>query len=163
MSTDNRISAQIDPQVKQQILTKINEIEALLPFLISLTPDDRRKIPHIATERGAMDEAFIRHMSARPDLVPNFVDVAELARDRALRSDLLDMLARVDALQEKLYHTAQAVGSDIYQAYLAFYSNVQQAAKRGVAGAGTILDDLKRFFPRSGRAASAPTPPSASV
>jgi len=160
MSTDNRISAEINPKVKQEILAKIGEIEALLPFLISLTPEDRRKIPHIATERGAMDDAFARQMATYPDLVPNFVDTAELARDRVLRSDLLDVLARVDALQEKLQDTVQAVGSDIYQAFLAFYANVQQAAKRGLTSAGTILNDLKRFFPRSGRASSAPaTPP----
>ncbi len=41
-------------------MAKFDEIEALLPFLVNLTVDDRRRIPHIATERGAMDVAFAR-------------------------------------------------------------------------------------------------------
>ncbi|MDD5037562.1 MAG: hypothetical protein PHE55_22775 [Methylococcaceae bacterium] len=156
MSNDNRISAELNDDVKQQIFTKISEIEGLLPFLFNLTPEDRRKIPHIATERGAMDEDFARQMAAHPELLPNFVDAAELERDRALRSALLDVQARLDALQKKLSDTTQAVGSDIYQAYLAYYANVQQAAKRGVSAASAILADLRRFFPRSART---PVPP----
>jgi len=156
MSTDNRISAQINAKVKEQVLTKIDEIGALLPFLINLTPEDRRKIAHIATERGAMDEAFARQMTTHSEFVPNYVDVEELGRDRSLRSDLLDIQAKVDALQEKLDDTTQAVGSDVYQAYLAYYANVQQAAKRGVAAAGTVLADLKRFFTRGGGNNSTP-------
>ena len=47
---------------------------------------------------------------------------------------------------------------DTYLAYLSFYKNVKQAAKRNVPGANTVLDNLKRFFPRGG---GTPRPPPA--
>jgi hypothetical protein len=49
---------------------------------------------------------------------------------------------------------------DTYLAYLSFYNNVKQGAKRNVPGANTVLDNLKRFFPRGGGSPPAPpTPP----
>jgi|APTNR8051073442_1049403.scaffolds.fasta_scaffold02011_14 hypothetical protein len=56
-------------------------------------------------------------MASRADLVPSFLDTAEMAKDRKLVADL------------------------------AFYQNVRQAAKRGVSGADTIYNDLKERFP----------------
>lgn len=47
--------------------------------------------------------------------------------------------------------------SDNMVADLAFYQNVKQAAKRGVAGATTIYDDLKERFP--GRPRKEPVSP----
>lgn len=43
--------------------------------------------------------------------------------------------------------------------YLSFYGNVQQASKRGVTGANTLLDNLGRFLPRGKRTAASLVPP----
>ena len=158
MPDDNRISAEITADVKQQILTKLGEISALLPFLINLAADERKRIPNISTARGAMDETFSQQIAAHPDLVPNYVDTADLAHDRALRAALLELGTRLDELAVSLSDTAQAAGSDIYMAYLAFYNSVQQAAHRGVSGADAVLADLQRFIPRGPRKPAAPAP-----
>jgi hypothetical protein len=158
MANDNRISAQVTDAVKTQILAKLAEIKALLPFLINLTPAERRSIPHLGTERGAMDEAFWAEMAAHPELVPSFINMSNLALDRALRSVLAEIAARTAELHEGVTDTGQAAGSDIFMGYMAFYANVQQAAKRGVAGTDATLANLARFIPR-GRRAPAPPPP----
>ncbi|MES2660583.1 MAG: hypothetical protein V4689_18300 [Verrucomicrobiota bacterium] len=158
MSNDNRISAEITDAVKTQVLTKFQEIKDLLPFLINLSPEEKRGIVTISTERGAMDEAFTSEMGAHPDLVPAYVDATELARDRELRGDLLEILQRSREICDALEDTAHVAGSDVLLGYLSFYNNVQQAAKRGVNGAKTLLDNLSRFFPRNRRVAVVPTP-----
>ncbi len=158
MSNDNRISAEITDAVKAQVLTKFQEIKDLLPFLINLSAEEKRGIMTISTERGAMDEAFTSEMGAHPDLVPSYVDAAEMARDRELRSDLLEILQRSREIGDALEDTVHLSGSDVLLGYLAFYNNVQQAAKRGVTGAQTLLDNLSRFFPRTRRATPVPTP-----
>lgn len=48
--------------------------------------------------------------------------------------------------------------SIIYLAYLSFYNNVKQAAKRAVVGADAIYQNLRRFFQR-GSPPPPPTPP----
>ena len=88
--------------------------------------------------------------------MPSYVDTAEMARDRELRSDLLEILQRSRELCDALEDTAHVAGSDVLLGYLSFYNSVQQAAKRGVAGSKTLLDNLVRFFPRSRRVAASP-------
>ena len=153
---DNRISATLSPADKAAILTKLTEITALLPFLINLTADEKSSLPKMSAIRDGMDEAFSQEMAAHPELVPNFVDMDELALDRALRTVLRDLHQRMCALCEGIEDTLTAAGVDTYLAYLSFYNNVKQAAKRNVPGANTVLDNLKRFFPRGG---GAPPPP----
>jgi len=158
MSNDNRISQEITDAVKAQVLTKFQEIKDLLPFLITLTPEEKRGIITISTERGAMDEAFTSEMAAHADLVPAYVDAAEMERDRELRGDLLEILQRSRELCDALEDTAHVAGSDVLLGYLSFYNSVQQAAKRGVAGSKALIENLSRFFPRSRRAVVVPTP-----
>ncbi len=153
MPNDNRISQEITDAVKSQVLTKLQEIKDLLPFLITLTPEEKRSILTISTERGAMDAAFTSEMAAHADLVPAYVDPAEMARDRELRADLLEILQRSREICDALEDTAHVAGSDVLLGYLSFYNSVQQAAKRGVDGSKALLDNLSRFFPRSRRAA----------
>ena len=152
MPNDNRLSAEISDTVKAEVLAKFQEIKALLPFLINLSAEEKRAMATISTERGAMDETFHREMTAHPDLVPSYVDSAELARDRELRLDLLEILQAAREVTDTLEDTAHAAGSDVLLAYLAFYSNAKQAAKRGVPGTGTLTDNLARFFPNTRRA-----------
>ena len=49
------------------------------------------------------------------------------------------------------------VNSELWMADLAYYQNVRQAAKRGIAGAQAIYDDLKKRFP--GRGGAGPAKP----
>ena len=156
MSTDNRVSAEITDSVKAEVLAKFQDIKTLLPFLVTLTKDEKKSISTISTERGAMDETFHTEMSAHPDLVPSYVDSAELAKDRELRLDLLEILQAAREVCDAVEDTAHVAGSDILLAYLAFYSNTKQAAKRGVPGTGTLLDNLSRFFPGGRRATTPP-------
>ena len=157
MSDDNRISAQISAATKQLIITKLQEIRALLPFLINYQPKDRLGIPTLGDKRSAMDQTFAAQMAAHPELVPNYVDMTELASDRALRADVLDLEERVTETVNALSDTGLAAGADIYIAYMGFYGNVQQAAKRNVAGAQTVLETLQPFIPHGRR--KPPTPP----
>jgi hypothetical protein len=157
---DNRISAELTAPNKASILAKINEIKALLPFLLNLTVEEKSSLPKMATFRDGMDEAFSMEMMANPGLVPSFVNMTELGKDRALRSALRDIFQQLGPLCEGVDDTLTAAGVDTYLAYLSFYNNVKQAAKRNVPGANTIYDNLKRFFPRTGTGATPPvTPP----
>lgn len=155
---DNHISATLSPTDKATILTKVGEIQALLPFLLNLTTDEKSSLPKMSAIRDGMDEVFAQEMAAHPELVPNFVDMTELDKDRALRTGLRDLHQQICALCEGIEDTLTAAGVDTYLAYLSFYHNVKQGAKRNVPGANTVLDNLKRFFPRGG-GSTPPIPP----
>ena len=147
MPNDNRISADVTAANKTAIMTKLTEINALLPFLINLTKDERIQLPKLGAASLAFDEQCASYMATAPSLVPPFVDPAEVTKDRALRLVLSDVLRETRKLCEKVDDTLLLVGNEIWMADLSFYQTVRQAAKRDVPGADTIYDDLKERFP----------------
>jgi hypothetical protein len=134
MTNDNKISASIPAQDMTDIMAAFATIKAKLPFLINLSAEEKRRMPNIGTERGGMVETFTIEMDLHADLIPTFVDMPELALDGALFSQLDIIKACANELCEGINDTHQAVGSDMYLAYLSFYNNVKQAAKRAVVG-----------------------------
>jgi hypothetical protein len=156
MPDGNRISAALSDADKTAILQKITEIRTLLPFLVNLTPDERQTLPKLGEKTLGFDEKCAGYMAANPKLVPGFVEVDELAKDRALRSPLAEVVRELDALTQSVDDTVTLVGHEIYMAELAFYQNVRQAAKRGISGAQPVYDDLKDRFPGSGATPAMP-------
>ena len=159
MASDNRISLQITPAQKTAIDDAIAALKAALNgLLINLTPEEKQSLPRIGDKSLAFDEKCAGYMASRADLVPSFLDLAEVALDRELVATLLPCLRELSPLVGGLEDTIMLANSDNMVADLAFYQNVKQAAKRGVAGAGTIYDDLKTRFPGRPRKDD-PTPP----
>lgn len=159
MASDNRISLEITAAQKTAIVDAVMALKAALNGItINLTADEKQSLPRIGDNTLAFDEKCAAYMASRPDLVPSFLDTAEMAKDRKLVADLLPCLREIAPICEGLEDTIMLANSDNYVGDLAFYQNVRQAAKRGVSGADTIYDDLKTRFP--GRPKKDPaTPP----
>ena len=161
MTNDNKISASIAAQDLTDILAAFATIKAKLPFLINLSMAEKRRMPNISTERGGMVDTFTIEMGLHADLIPTYVDMPELAQDAALLAQLETIRSCANELCEGINDTHQAVGSDMYLAYLSFYNNVKQAAKRAVVGVDAIYQNLRRFFQRGNPPppVTPPTPP----
>jgi hypothetical protein len=106
------------------------EIKALLPFLLNLTKDERIQLPKLGSASLAFDEQCASYMATAPNLIPPFVDPAEVTKDRNLRLVLADVLREAHKLCEALDDTLMLVGSEIWMADLSFYQTVRQAARR---------------------------------
>lgn len=158
MPDDNRISATISPTDKTAIMTKLTEIKALMPFLLNLTKDERIQLPKLGSASLAFDEQCASYMATAPNLIPPFVDAAEVTKDRNLRIALADVLREVNKLAEAIDDSLMQVGSEIWMADLSFYQTVRQAARRSVFGADAIYDDLKQRFPGVSGDPEEPTP-----
>ena len=147
MPEDNRISATLIDADKQAILDAVVLIKTKLPFLLDLTPDDRVSLPKMGDGSLAFDEKCAVYMDSLPTLVPGFVNVAEVKKDRALRNQLAGVAAELIALGQSMDSTMMVIASEQWMADLSFYQSVRQAAKRGVPGAQAAYDDLSQRFP----------------
>ena len=161
MASDNRISLTLTPTKKAAILAAVAALKAeLVGVTINLTVDERQTLPKIGDKTLAFDEKCKTYMSQRPELVPGFVDMAEMVKDRALVADLAPILSELLPICEGVEDTMSLAYTDIYLSDLSFYQSVKQAAKRGAAGTDTIYNDLKERFPgRPPATPPAPTPP----
>lgn len=106
-----------------------------------------------------MNTVFPMEMHAHPELVPSYVNVPEMGKDSALWEVLAELASCAREICEGILDTQQAVGNDLFLAYLSFYQNVGQAAKRNVPGSTAIYDSLKPYFQRSSTPPPAPPNP----
>ncbi|MCX7006945.1 MAG: hypothetical protein NTY53_06805 [Kiritimatiellaeota bacterium] len=159
MSDNNRISAVLADADKASILTKLGEIRALLPFLVSLTPDERKKLPKLGDKTSGFDEKCRDYMTQHPELVPSFVDMDEFNKDTTLLERVRELRRLVGTLSQDLSDTELLLGHEVYDVERAYYGNLELAAKRDTPDAQTIYDDLNARFAGQGPQSKKTTPP----
>lgn len=157
MADHNRISASVTADDLAAITAAIETIKSKLPFLISLEPGEIRELPKIGPKTLAFDEGCRDFMLRHPELVPAYIDVAEADKDRALREQMSDVVRTLGTLSQNAEDTLAVISHEIYNADLAFYNNVKQAAKRGVLSAQSVYEVLSVRFPGRSGAKSAST------
>lgn len=160
----SNLSVSISANALATIKQKIADINALLPFLINLTEEERQTLPKMGDKTLSFVQKALQYAQANPSLVPPYVNITELKKDLQLSEDLTSVLQPITQLQEALDDTTMAAGSESYIAALAFYGSVKQAAKLNVPGTQAIYNDLKSRFEGGGGATentNTNTPPSA--
>ncbi|MDB5969345.1 MAG: hypothetical protein JWQ90_1795 [Hydrocarboniphaga sp.] len=87
------------------------------------------------------------YMESNPEFLPGFVSIAEVQKDRDLRSQMMRFSADLISLSESVDDSLMIISSEAWSADLAYYNSVKEAAKRGHAGAESIYNDLQQRFP----------------
>ncbi len=109
--------------------------------LHKLTLEVRRRDKTLAFVNKAYDNAL-----AHPELVPSYLDLAEMKKDldavAALNSIIRPLQEQVDLLND----TAMIAGSEGYSSALVFYNAVKSAYKAGVPVAKTVHNELQERF-----------------
>lgn len=147
MSNDNRISAVLSDEDVASVQAALATIRGALPFLVTLSGQERRELPRMGPKSMGFDEKVTTYMANRAQFVPGFVDIAEVQKDRALRTQLLRFAAELETLAGSVDDTVQLVSSEVWLADLAYYQSVREAAHRGRDGAQDVYDDLRPRFP----------------
>jgi len=145
--TQNFVTAELTDAVKDEIITKIAEITALLPFVINLSPEERKQIPKMGDKSIAFVEKSLELAAANTELVPPYLSIEELGKDFQLSKQLFPIQMALASLSEKVSDTQMAAGSDAYAASLIFYNTMKGAARAGVPGVDTAVSQLKERFP----------------
>jgi hypothetical protein len=144
MPAENRIHATLATADREKILAKADEIAALLPFLVDLTPEERRALPKMGDRSRSFVERSLEVARQDDSFLPRSFDVSHFESDVALYLALDGVRQRLASLLELVEDTQILAGSEAYLAALDLYHH----AKRAGRGAG--LDDLldrvgKRF------------------
>ncbi|MEA5448483.1 hypothetical protein VB780_07895 [Leptolyngbya sp. CCNP1308] len=149
MPYDN-ISATISDPAMAEIKGAIAVIQNQLPFLINLTPDERRK----RFKMGDKSLAFVRNSVTatqnNPDIVPGKFDIAEFTRDYQLTVALSEVLGLLEQLTETVDDTLLAVGSESMIGSLLVYDYVKTAARHS-PGLKSVADQLGERFKAMGK------------
>jgi hypothetical protein len=151
---DNRVSASLSQADQQAVLAAVNTIREKLPFLIDLTPDERRALPKMGeSSRGFVTQA-LTVATQNEDILPRSFDVNEMRGDLELLDSLRPVLNALSQLSELVEDTYTAIGSEAYTSALLVYQYARSAGK-GSALDGA-LDALGQRFARKSRSATPP-------
>jgi len=157
MAYDNRVLAVLSDDEVTSIQSALTTIRGALPFLVTLSAQERREMPKMGPKSVGFDEKCATYMTNRGEFAPGFMDVTEVQKVRALRSQLLRFTMELQTLASCVDDTVRLASTDVWLSDLDYYKGVREAAKTGQAGAQDAYDDLRVRFPgpRNVRAAQA--------
>jgi len=140
----------IPPDVLTQVLDLQTQVKTLLaPYLVALTPDERRGIPKMSDKTVTFVSKTLEYANAYPQFAPAYLNMEGLQIDVKAVDDLTSVEQLVENLASQVSDSIMLSGSEAYVAALTFYNSVKEAARRNVPGAKAIYDDLKVRFEQS--------------
>lgn len=155
---DNRVSAELSEADRQAVLAAIETIRQKLPFLIDLSPEQRRSLPKMGDKSRAFVGKALAVAQNNSNFLPRSFSVEEMARDVGLTEALQPIMVSLTRLQEQVQDTYIEVGSEAYTAALVVY----QYGRTSGDGESleTLLDDMSQRFARKSRNTVSPAPES---
>jgi hypothetical protein len=142
----NLISATFTEQDEQRAMTLLAELKSLFPFGIKLSDDQRKHLPKLDDARLPFVEKGLSYGLQEPLIVPPFIDLNEHKKDIEFFKATRRVGAEILSLAEMVTDSRTAAGSDAFQAALSIYSSTKGAAKQGVPGTQSKVDEMGKLF-----------------
>ncbi|MEH1937744.1 MAG: hypothetical protein V7L14_29375 [Nostoc sp.] len=150
------IAAALTPQDIQEIKVALQTVQKKLPFLITLSTQERRKLVKMGDKSLAFVNNSVTAAQSNREILPATFDVEELVRDYQLATALTELLISMQQITEQVDDTLMAVGSEAMTSSLTLYDYVKTASKK-TPGLKTIAEQLGERFKAIGRGRSAKT------
>ena len=156
MSYQN-IAAALSPQDIQEIKAALQKIQQKMPFLVTLSTEERRKLVKMGDKSLAFVNNSVTAAQSNREILPATFEVEELVRDYQLATALTEVLISMQQLTEQVDDTLMAVGSEAMTSSLTVYDYVKTASKK-TPGLKTVAEQLGERFKAISKGKSAKTP-----
>ena len=123
------ISASLSNEDIVAIKEGIKAIVEKLPFLINLTPYERRLGFKMGNKSIAFVEEALDAAKRNPSILPPEFKIEDFDQDYRLAKDLDDLLTMLAQVVEKVSNTAMAAGIEAFEAALDVYRQVKISSK----------------------------------
>lgn len=150
-----QITAQVSDADVQAIKAAVATIQQKLPFLIALTPDERKSLPKAGPNSLSFVENALQAAQNNPTILPGSFDATEFASDVDLFAVLTDLNTGVAQLASELDDTRLAVGSEAMGKARQVYDYVKAAVKN-TPGLKPVADQLAERFQHATAVKAAP-------
>nr|VFJ53892.1 MAG: hypothetical protein BECKFW1821B_GA0114236_101623 [Candidatus Kentron sp. FW] len=144
------IDASLSPEDIKAIKAAFQTIQEKLPFLVNLTPKERRSLFKTGVDSVSFIENALNAAQDHPDILPATFKTEELKSDVALFSVLTDIGTIAASVASEIDDTRLAVGSEAMEKGTQVYNYVKTAAKT-TPGLKPVADQLGQRFKKAGR------------
>lgn len=149
------ISAQVSNADAQAVKDSVATVRSKLPFLVSLTADERRSIFKAGPNSLAFVQNSLQAARNNPDILPGTFDADEFESDVNLFAVLTDLGTVVQQLASEIDDTRLAVGGEAMNEATQIYNYVKAAAKTK-PGLKPVADQLGERFQKASPQKTAP-------
>jgi hypothetical protein len=139
------INATLSEQDLQEIKQAIIKIQQKLPFLITLSAIERRRLFKMGDKRLAFVQTSLNAAQSNPNILPASFDLSGFANDYRLATTLTEVEMLLSQLTEQVDDTLLAVGSEAMTSSLTVYDYVKTAAKK-TPGLKSIAEQMGNLF-----------------
>ncbi|MHC5823045.1 MAG: hypothetical protein ACYT04_46240 [Nostoc sp.] len=139
------IAATLTPQDIQEIKAALQTVQKKMPFLITLSTEERRKLVKMGDKSLAFVNNSVTAAQSNREILPATFDVEELVQDYQLATALTELLISMQQLTEQVDDTLMAVGSEAMTGSLTVYDYVKTASKK-TPGLKSVAEQLGERF-----------------
>jgi len=144
------VNAEISTEDLSSVESAVNTIKGKLPFLISLSPDEKAQLFKVGENFKPFLQKALNVINTHPEIMPGTFNTVGFKKDYNLCYSLESLSVNVTALARALDDTLTAAGSDALSAALEVYGGVKNNMDK-IPGLKVIYDEMKLCFPRSPR------------
>ncbi len=139
------------------IETSAGDIKLKLPFLINLTPQERKKFRKKGTKREGYVKDVYEGIVANPTVVPVTFSIPEYTKDYNLDTVLLHIRSVLSSIIEGIDDTRMMVGVELMKQSDTGYDYLKRAAKDNAA-LQSVVDKIAKAFAGQGKKKTPPKP-----
>jgi hypothetical protein len=143
------LTTQTNPTLSEQDVQEIKQaldlIQTKLPFLLTLSTDDRKRMIKMGDKRFAFVKNSISAAQNNPNILPASFDLREFTNDYQLALQLSELLIQLQQLEEQVNDTVLSLGSDAMTNSLTVYDYVKTASKK-TPGLKSVAEQLGTAF-----------------
>ena len=156
MKQGNRISETLPAADAKKVIDLLRQAAALLPFLITLQPEESRSLRNIGFDGVPFAKAALEATRASVDFTRRSFDLAEFEKDVELMDALRGVQAVLAPLAQKVQDTLRLVGADVMVTADDVYEDLSKDNGETAAVQPALQTMKKRYAHRMGPAKTKP-------
>lgn len=135
-------------EVQEEVNVHLKAIAAAIkPYVHTLEDDQRKEMLKIGDRSEIFVKKSIEFCKSNPEFLPSYFKAEDMETDFDNYTAFKPLLRALLQQADNVGDTALVCGSEAYQAALVYYGSVRQAAERGILGAQSVYEELKKHFP----------------
>ncbi len=143
----NLVNAELTISDAAEINTALESIHSKMPFLISLSAQDRVSILKLGDGMRPVVEISANVITEHPEIMPGTFNCEDFKKDFNLMKALEPLSQKLQLLKQAVDDTILAAGSDSLSQALEVYSEVKNH-KDKIPGLNAIYNEMKAYFSR---------------
>lgn len=151
MARTNKITGVFTDSAKSDVIKKINEARALMPFLITLTEEERKRLKGIGNKNLSYVQKCLEGALAFPDELKKNFNTPEFKKDVELFNNLIGAYVACAAFLETIDDSMKAAGIDAMGSASEVYASLKSSAKNNANVKAIVAEIAERFKGQSNK------------